>query len=264
MNIDYKKFFGNILSEEINEPQVPSDEEQWKNTFEDPSMADEFMTEPSMPGNKSRYVDMARDWLAKIDEMKQWLNGDDNSSLVSMFNRYDKEGSPLEGISKKADVLTKISAELGSLEEIIKGQINTALNKLDQPVDQEAMVAGESVDKKKATLIDEAMDAATKAGKKSILDGLLSQLKKIETSLYSPNPQTRLDPEQAFEQGKDVVVKFIKMAPPSDINPKVKSKMLHNILSPDTNIHSWESLNKYIANSLLYRIGLGVTSPIRR
>lgn len=125
---DYKDIFKKVLTEQ---PEMPmNDQEAYMKSFDPESGVDpeSFNVEP-LPGFQSRYVEKAKSWIVKLDKIADWLNGTDTDSLNKQFNDIDKADSVFEGISKASDKLTKISAELKSLSETIKGYIITADNR---------------------------------------------------------------------------------------------------------------------------------------
>jgi len=114
----YEKFFKKTLVE-----QGITDEEAWTNSFEEPENAENFETQPEMPGFQSRYVDKAKQWVSKLDDFADWLNGTEADSLNKQFVTLDREGSPFEGISSHSKKLTSIAEDLAALSETIKGVI---------------------------------------------------------------------------------------------------------------------------------------------
>jgi uncharacterized protein CbrC (UPF0167 family) len=127
----FKNTFFRLLSEEIDEKLTPgeitpeTDANAFKGSFEDPAMADEFNTDTSVPGYSQKYAEQAKQWITKINEFCEWLNGTDSNSLNKQLISMDKANSPFEGISNEAKKITGIARDLASLAEGVKGVILT-------------------------------------------------------------------------------------------------------------------------------------------
>ena len=121
----FEKHFKKLLEVKIPvEPeQQLSDEDIWNQSFKDPKAAENFKTDPGLPGYETRYIARAKVWIRKLEEFADWINGTEENSLNSQFIELDKENSPFEGISSHTKKLTNIAGDLAALEETIKGYI---------------------------------------------------------------------------------------------------------------------------------------------
>lgn len=123
MKDNYKTIFTTVMEADVAD--FENDSETFANSFDTESEfgAEDFSTEPDTPGYASAYIEKAKQWIQKIDEFSEWINGTDESSLNYNFVKLDKEGSTFEGISKHSNKLTKIAEDLAALTESIKGII---------------------------------------------------------------------------------------------------------------------------------------------
>jgi hypothetical protein len=127
----FKNAFFKILEEEIDDAVAPEavnpedDAATFDGSFEDPEMAGEFNTDPQLAGFQHKYIERAKEWIAKMTEFSTWLNGTEGDSLNKQLIAMDKQGSPFEGISNEAKKITGIAQDLASLSEGIKGIVLT-------------------------------------------------------------------------------------------------------------------------------------------
>jgi len=138
MSTRFEKTFKKLLTEEpIVQNQSP-DANVWKKSFDEPKNIEQFETDPSIAGFQTRYVEKAKTWIAKLEEVAEWLNGTEADSLNKQFNDLDKEGSIFNGVSSHSKKLTNIAGDLVGLAETIKGYILTADKKEKEIIDQSA------------------------------------------------------------------------------------------------------------------------------
>ena len=132
---NFENLFKKILIERDGQIDQVSDQQAFDKSFDPHGEVgpDDFSTEPLMPGFQSKYMDKAKTWISKLEEMANWLNGLEEDSLNKQFNKLDREGSVFEGISKNSAKLTAIAEDLKGLSEGIKGYVLGAEKKQSTP-----------------------------------------------------------------------------------------------------------------------------------
>lgn len=69
-------------------------------------------------------IEVAKTWVAKIEEFKKFINGLEPDSLHSQMNKMDRDGSVFRGIIKsESKKIIKIAEALGSFNEILRSYI---------------------------------------------------------------------------------------------------------------------------------------------
>jgi len=75
-------------------------------------------------GISKQNIEVAKDWVRKIDEFKKFINGLEPDSLHSQMNSMDRDGSVFRGIIKsESRKIIKIAEALGSFNEILRSYI---------------------------------------------------------------------------------------------------------------------------------------------
>ena len=98
----------------------------------DPNSFDVQGTEPGKSAEdfSNIYVKKCIDWVKKINEFSEWLNGLEGASLNKEINEADREGSIFRGVTRKVgDNVTKIAGELERLGSQLSGYVVSAPKK---------------------------------------------------------------------------------------------------------------------------------------
>lgn len=73
---------------------------------------------------KQQNIEIAKQWVQRIDDFKNFINGLEPDSLHAQLNNMDREGSVFRGIVKsEAKRLIKIAEALGGFNEILRSYI---------------------------------------------------------------------------------------------------------------------------------------------
>jgi hypothetical protein len=133
-NQSFEKVFQHVLKEEVNpgvNPSVAPDESDsaaWERSLDQGSNPEDFASADN-PNHQisSQNIQVAKNWVAKIEEFKKFINGIEPDSLHAQINKMDREGSVFRGIVKSEQrKIIKIAEALGSFSEILKSYIVSA------------------------------------------------------------------------------------------------------------------------------------------
>lgn len=120
------------LDSEIEET-VEGPNEEIEELVEDDINPDNDFENPAK--RQQKYVDVAKQWIKKLDEFAEHLNGVDlenGLSLNGFFNEIDRQGSIFNGISKQSNQVVKIAEAIKTLSETLKGYIINSKTKARQ------------------------------------------------------------------------------------------------------------------------------------
>lgn len=127
-NTDFNSILKSVLAEAAGAPAPASpenDAEAWKSSLEpgtDPAAFD--ATNNPQPQISQQNIEVAKQWVQKIDEFKKFINGLEPDSLHSQMNSMDRDGSVFRGIVKAEQKrIIKIAEALGGFNEILRSYI---------------------------------------------------------------------------------------------------------------------------------------------
>lgn len=102
-----------------------SDVEAWKRTLDSDTKPEEFDVPSNPKPSISKYnLEIAKQWVDKIEEFKSFINGLEPTSLAVQLNKMDRDGSVFRGIVKQESKrLIKIAEGLGGFNEILRSYI---------------------------------------------------------------------------------------------------------------------------------------------
>jgi hypothetical protein len=132
----FDNLYRNIFLTEQEEP-IPAPEEMPEET---PEVAvptpDNYDVEPAPVASPTGDVGSIKNFITKLDEFADTLNGVDTGSLQQLVNDMDRNGSLFQGISREtsSDII-KLAEQSRQLSEILKGfVINSAKRQRDLAV----------------------------------------------------------------------------------------------------------------------------------
>jgi len=123
---------GSIFVPKVEKPVVTeavpgevSDSEAWSKSLAPTSNPDDFNTaENPQHAISHQNIEIAKQWVSKIDEFKKFINGLEPDSLHVQLNNMDRDGSSFRGIVKaESKRLIKIAEALGGFNEILRSYI---------------------------------------------------------------------------------------------------------------------------------------------
>lgn len=97
----------------------------WRRTLDDNTKPEDFdvVSNPKHSISKQN-LEIAKQWVDKIEKFKRFINGLDPTSLAVQLNKMDRDGSVFRGIVKQESKrLIKIAEGLGGFNEILKSYI---------------------------------------------------------------------------------------------------------------------------------------------
>lgn len=102
-----------------------SDVEAWKRTLDSDTKPEEFdVTSNPKPSISRHNLEIAKQWVDKVEEFKSFINGLEPTSLAVQLNKMDRDGSVFRGIVKQESKrLIKIAEGLGGFNEILRSYI---------------------------------------------------------------------------------------------------------------------------------------------
>lgn len=115
------------LEEDIGLEQASPDEAfaQEGDLDLDDNVADQFSTDPNMPGMKDKYAPKIDSWGRKVDQFNEWLSGSKGNSLRVELERIEDS---YEGSTKDASAsIKKISLELASLGKTLSWVLDSVV-----------------------------------------------------------------------------------------------------------------------------------------
>lgn len=137
MTNDFKSLFLRLLKEDdgtdvdVNLQDVPYEDDAWKDTLDpetDPSQFD-VPDNPSLSFNKVT-IDKAKQWIGKLEEFAEWINGLEEGSLNTQINNLDRDGSVFKGLVRSQEKrLVGIAEDCKAFAEVLKGYVIGAKKK---------------------------------------------------------------------------------------------------------------------------------------
>lgn len=97
----------------------------WRRTLDDNTKPEDFDVASNPKHSISKQnLEIAKQWVDKIEKFKRFINGLDPTSLAVQLNKMDRNGSVFRGIVKQESKrLIKIAEGLGGFNEILKSYI---------------------------------------------------------------------------------------------------------------------------------------------
>lgn len=97
----------------------------WRRTLDDNTKPEDFDVASNPKHSISKQnLEIAKQWVDKIEKFKRFINGLDPTSLAVQLNKMDRDGSVFRGIVKQESKrLIKIAEGLGGFNEILKSYI---------------------------------------------------------------------------------------------------------------------------------------------
>lgn len=120
-------------AEEPAPAQEPSDEEAWKASLDKGTNPADFDVEDNPQLNiDTSGVEAARQWIAKLEEMAEFVNGTGPESLNSKINELEVKNSiPFRGVVRREEKrITKVAENLRGLAEVFKSVVITSQKKI--------------------------------------------------------------------------------------------------------------------------------------
>jgi len=118
----------NTVSEAANDITDTDENEDvaaWKRTLDGDTDPEDFdvLSNPEHSISKHN-LEIAKQWVEKIETFKKFINGLEPTSLAVQLNKMDRDGSVFRGIVKQETKrLIKIAEGLGGFNEILKSYI---------------------------------------------------------------------------------------------------------------------------------------------
>lgn len=118
----------NTVSEAANDITDTDENEDvaaWKRTLDGDTDPEDFdvLSNPEHSISKHN-LEIAKQWVEKIETFKKFINGLEPTSLAVQLNKMDRDGSVFRGIVKQEiKRLIKIAEGLGGFNEILKSYI---------------------------------------------------------------------------------------------------------------------------------------------
>ena len=118
----------NTVSEAANDITDTDENEDvaaWKRTLDGDTDPEDFdvLSNPEHSISKHN-LEIAKQWVEKIETFKKFINGLEPTSLAAQLNKMDRDGSVFRGIVKQEiKRLIKIAEGLGGFNEILKSYI---------------------------------------------------------------------------------------------------------------------------------------------
>jgi len=118
----------NTVSEAANDITDTDENEDvaaWRRTLDDNTKPEDFDVASNPKHSISKQnLEIAKQWVDKIEKFKRFINGLDPTSLAVQLNKMDRDGSVFRGIVKQESKrLIKIAEGLGGFNEILKSYI---------------------------------------------------------------------------------------------------------------------------------------------
>lgn len=97
----------------------------WKRTLDGDTDPEDFNVASNPEHSISKHnLEIAKQWVEKIETFKKFINGLEPTSLAVQLNKMDRDGSVFRGIVKQEiKRLIKIAEGLGGFNEILKSYI---------------------------------------------------------------------------------------------------------------------------------------------
>lgn len=138
-----KKFLHTLVTEAeqtaTEVPEMPKEPENFtpegdKQAFDaaldSDTPKDQFDVEGTNPENTAQNIEQIKNWAQKLNDLAVHLNSPETQSLHKILADYDRPGSLMRGITRKAsDSITRIAGEISKLKETLNGFINMAPKK---------------------------------------------------------------------------------------------------------------------------------------
>lgn len=118
----------NTVSEAANDITDTDENEDvaaWRRTLDDNTKPEDFDVASNPKHSISKHnLEIAKQWVEKIETFKKFINGLEPTSLAVQLNKMDRDGSVFRGIVKQEiKRLIKIAEGLGGFNEILKSYI---------------------------------------------------------------------------------------------------------------------------------------------
>ena len=118
----------NTVSEAANDITDTDENEDvaaWRRTLDDNTKPEDFDVASNPKHSISKQnLEIAKQWVDRIEKFKRFINGLDPTSLAVQLNKMDRDGSVFRGIVKQESKrLIKIAEGLGGFNEILKSYI---------------------------------------------------------------------------------------------------------------------------------------------
>jgi len=106
------------------------DKQSFDNALEDETPNDKFDVEGLSPEHTAQNIEQIKEFTTKLEDFTAFLNSPKRDSLHKVLANYDRPGSLMRGITRKAsDSITRIAGEIAKLNETLNGFINMAPKK---------------------------------------------------------------------------------------------------------------------------------------
>lgn len=118
----------NTVSEAANDITDTDENEDvaaWKRTLDGDTKPEDFDVASNPKHSISKQnLEIAKQWVDKIEKFKRFINGLDPTSLAVQLNKMDRDGSVFRGIVKQESKrLIRVAEGLGGFNEILKSYI---------------------------------------------------------------------------------------------------------------------------------------------
>ncbi len=116
---------GSITNKNITVSEALEDTVAWRRTLDDNTKPEDFDVASNPKHSISKQnLEIAKQWVDKIEKFKRFINGLDPTSLAVQLNKMDRDGSVFRGIVKQESKrLIKVAEGLGGFNEILKSYI---------------------------------------------------------------------------------------------------------------------------------------------
>lgn len=121
------------IMKEQAEPEGNEDEAAWKASLDRGTNPADFDVEDNPQLNvDASGVEAARQWIAKLEEMAEFVNGTGPESLNSKINDLEVKNSiPFRGVVRREEKrITKVAENLRGLAEVFKSVVITSQKKI--------------------------------------------------------------------------------------------------------------------------------------
>ena len=106
------------------------DKKAFDNALGEKTPENQFDVKGTDPANTAQHIEQIQDWTNQLEEFTKFLNSPKAESLHKILADYDRPGSLMRGITRKAsDSITRIAGEIAKLSETLNGFINMAPKK---------------------------------------------------------------------------------------------------------------------------------------
>ena len=128
-----KEAEGDIPAAAPATPPETSDEDAWKGTLDKGTDPKDFDVGPNPQLNvDASGLDAAREWIQRLEDMAEFVNGTGPESLNSQINQLEiKNSVPFRGVVRREEKrITKLAENLRGLAEVFKSVVITSQKKV--------------------------------------------------------------------------------------------------------------------------------------